>query len=69
MKIALCHLELSCGPQERNLQLLEQAGKLDLQTLKAISELLRGSFTYTVLDSGRTLFLKTGSDSAWRCRG
>lgn len=25
MKIALCHLELSCGPQERNLQLLEQA--------------------------------------------
>ena len=26
-------------------QLLEQAGKLDLQTLGAISELLRGSFT------------------------
>lgn len=25
MKIALCHLELSCGPQERNLQILEQA--------------------------------------------
>ena len=25
MKIALCQLELSCGPQERNLQLLEQA--------------------------------------------
>lgn len=28
MKIALCHLELSCGPQERNLQLLEQAVRL-----------------------------------------
>ena len=28
MKIALCHLELSCGPQERNLQLLEQAVQL-----------------------------------------
>ena len=25
MKIALCHLELSCGPQERNLCFLEQA--------------------------------------------
>lgn len=28
MKIALCHLELSCGPQERNLQLLEQGMRL-----------------------------------------
>ena len=28
MKIALCHLELSCGPQEHNLQLLEQAVQL-----------------------------------------
>ena len=28
MKIALCHLELSCGPHERNLQLLEQAVQL-----------------------------------------
>ena len=25
MKIALCHLELSCGPQEHNLRFLEQA--------------------------------------------
>ena len=28
MKIALCHLELSCGPQECNLQILEQAVRL-----------------------------------------
>ena len=28
MKIALCHLELSCGPQERNLQILEQAVRI-----------------------------------------
>lgn len=28
MKIALCHLELSCGPQERNLCVLEQAVRL-----------------------------------------
>ena len=28
MKIALCHLELSCGPQERNLHILEQAVRI-----------------------------------------
>ncbi len=28
MKIALCHLELSCGPQARNLRLLAQAVRL-----------------------------------------
>ena len=44
-------------------QLLEQAGKLDLQTLKAISELLRGSFTYTVLDSHAQLFIVRGNNS------
>ena len=43
-------------------QLLEQAGKLDLQTLKAISELLRGSFTYTVLDSHARLFIVRGNN-------
>ena len=43
-------------------QLLEQAGKLDLQTLKAISELLRGSFTYTVLDSHAQLFIVRGNN-------
>ena len=43
-------------------QLLEQAGKLDLQTLRAISELLRGSFTYTVLDSHAQLFIVRGNN-------
>ena len=43
-------------------QLLEQAGKLDLQTLGAISELLRGSFTYTVLDSHARLFIVRGNN-------
>lgn len=43
-------------------QLLEQAGKLDLQTLGAISELLRGSFTYTVLDSHAQLFIVRGNN-------
>ncbi len=28
MKIALCHLKLSCGPQEKNLRLLERAVRL-----------------------------------------
>ena len=43
-------------------QLLEQVGKLDLQTLRAISELLRGSFTYTVLDSHAQLFIVRGNN-------
>ena len=43
-------------------QLLEQAGKLDLQTLRAISELLRGSFTYTVLDAQEQLHIVRGNN-------
>ena len=28
MKIALCHLEVSCGPQEKNLEKIERAVKI-----------------------------------------
>ena len=43
-------------------QLLEQAGKVDMQTLGKVSELLRGSFTYTVLDAHARLFIVRGNN-------
>ena len=43
-------------------QLLEQAGSADMQTLGKVSELLIGSFTYTVLDSQARLFIVRGNN-------
>ncbi len=43
-------------------QLLEQAGNVDMQTLGKVSELLIGSFTYTVLDSQARLFIVRGNN-------
>ena len=42
-------------------QLLEQAGTIDLDTLRITSELLRGSFTYTVLDDHERLYIVRGN--------
>ena len=43
-------------------QLLEQAGSVDMQTLVKVSEQLIGSFTYTVLDSQAQLFIVRGNN-------
>lgn len=43
-------------------QLLEQAGTIDLDTLRITSELLRGSFTYTVLDDHEHLYIVRGNN-------
>ena len=43
-------------------QLLEQAGAIDLDTLRITSELLRGSFTYTVLDDHERLYIVRGNN-------
>lgn len=43
-------------------QLLEQAGTIDLDTLRITSELLRGSFTYTVLDDHERLYIVRGNN-------
>ena len=43
-------------------QLLEQAGSVDMQTLGKVSEQLIGSFTYTVLDSQAQLFIVRGNN-------
>ena len=43
-------------------QLLEQAGSVDMQTLSKVSEQLIGSFTYTVLDSRARLFIVRGNN-------
>lgn len=43
-------------------QLLEQAGAINLDTLRITSELLRGSFTYTVLDDHERLYIVRGNN-------
>ena len=43
-------------------QLLEQVGSVDMQTLVKVSEQLIGSFTYTVLDSQARLFIVRGNN-------
>lgn len=43
-------------------QLLEQAGAINLDTLRITSELLRGSFTYTVLDDHEHLYIVRGNN-------
>ena len=43
-------------------QLLEQAGSIGFQTLRAASERLAGSFTYTVLDGGGRLYIVRGNN-------
>lgn len=42
-------------------QLLEQAGKLDFDSLKAMAEAVEGSFTFTLLDESNTLYFVKGS--------
>ena len=44
------------------MQLLEQAGSIGFQTLRAASERLAGSFTYTVLDGGGRLYIVRGNN-------
>lgn len=44
------------------MQLLEQAGAINLDTLRITSELLRGSFTYTVLDDHEHLYIVRGNN-------
>ena len=43
-------------------QLLEQADGVNLDTLRDVSELLRGSFTYTVLDAQEQLYIVRGNN-------
>lgn len=43
-------------------QLLEQADSVNLDTLRETSELLRGSFTYTVLDAQEQLYIVRGNN-------
>ena len=43
-------------------QLLEQVGGVDMQTLVKVSEQLIGSFTYTVLDGGGRLYIVRGNN-------
>ena len=43
-------------------QLLEQADGVNLDTLRETSELLRGSFTYTVLDAQEQLYIVRGNN-------
>ena len=42
-------------------QLLEQAGKLDFESLKATAEAVEGSFAFTLLDEKNTLYFVKGS--------
>ena len=43
-------------------QLLEQQGKLDFDSLKGMAELVQGSFCFTALDENNTLYLVKGSN-------
>ena len=43
-------------------QLLEQQNKLDFGSLKSMAELVQGSFCFTALDEGNTLYLVKGSN-------
>ena len=43
-------------------QLLEQQGKLDFDSLKNMAELVQGSFCFTALDEDNTLYLVKGSN-------
>ena len=43
-------------------QLLEQQGKLDFDSLKSMAELVQGSFCFTALDENNTLYLVKGSN-------
>ena len=43
-------------------QLLEQQGKLDFDSLKNMAELVQGSFCFTALDENNTLYLVKGSN-------
>ena len=43
-------------------QLLEQQGKLDFDSLKSMAELVQGSFCFTALDENNTIYLVKGSN-------
>ena len=43
-------------------QLLEQQGKLDFDSLKGMAELVQGSFCFTTLDENNTLYIIKGSN-------
>ena len=43
-------------------QLIEQQGKLDFNSLKDMAEAVRGNFTFTVLDQDNTLYIIKGSN-------
>ena len=43
-------------------QLIEQQGKLDFDSLKSMAELVQGSFCFTALDENNTLYLVKGSN-------
>ncbi|WP_456113176.1 class II glutamine amidotransferase [Ruminococcus sp.] len=43
-------------------QLLEQQGKLDFDSLKSMAELVQGSFCFTALDENNTLYIVKGSN-------
>lgn len=42
-------------------QLIERQGKLNFDSLKSMAEDVRGSFTFTVLDEGNSLYIVKGS--------
>ena len=44
------------------IQLIEQQGKLDFDSLRDMAEAVRGNFTFTVLDQGNTLYIVKGSN-------
>ena len=43
-------------------QLLEQQGKLDFESLKSMAESVQGSFCFTALDENNTLYIVKGSN-------
>ncbi len=43
-------------------QLIEQQGKLDFDSLRDMAEAVRGNFTFTVLDQDNTLYIIKGSN-------
>ena len=44
------------------IQLLEQQGKLDFESLKSMAESVQGSFCFTALDENNTLYIVKGSN-------
>ncbi len=43
-------------------QLIEQQGKLDFESLKNMAEMVQGNFTFTVLDEENSLYIVKGSN-------